>query len=207
MFERYTDQCKRAIFYAQQTALDGSATAIDSVHLLLGLLSEKETRADNIFRLRELFPEETSQQANLIKQQMTKGTIPLSGDGKRAVAYAGREANQLRDYWVDTEHMVLGILREEANSAAAKLRAVGLGLESCRQLVISNKNSQPPRQNPVLFWVSHYPISFALLVVLVFLLGITTALILFGFVGMGSAFAILAMLLFLAAVRREGSAT
>jgi len=206
MFERYTDQCKRAIFYAQQTALRGGATAFDSGHLFLGLLTEKGTRADIIFRLSELFPEEMSQQTTLTKQETEKG-IPLSGDGKRAIAYAGREANQLKDYWIDTEHILLGILREGTNSAGVKLQAVGLGLESCRQLVTRSKNSRPPRRNPVLFWVKHYPISFALLVVLVFLLGIATALVLFGFVGMGCGFAILAVILFLKAVRREGSAT
>ncbi|MGD0508793.1 MAG: Clp protease N-terminal domain-containing protein [Terriglobales bacterium] len=174
--------------------------------MLLGLLNEKETRANTILRLCELLPEETSQQARLVKQKLTKGTIPLSSDGKRTIAYAGREANQLRDYWIDTEHLVLGILREESNSAAVKLRAVGLELESCRQLVIINKKSRPPKRDPVLWWVRQRPVGFVAVAMVLFALGIAAALILLGFVAMGSTFAILAMLQFLRSVAR-GSAT
>jgi hypothetical protein len=76
MFERYTDECKRAIFFAQQTALREGATAIDSRHLLLGLLSEAETRADVVFRLRDLFPEETTAQIWLTTESSLKGPIP-----------------------------------------------------------------------------------------------------------------------------------
>ena len=181
MFGRYTDQCKRVIFFAQQTALCGRATAIDSGHLLLGLLSEGGTRADALFRLRDLFPEETAKQTNLIKQNSLKGTIPLTVDGKRTVAFTAREANGLRDYWIDTEHLVLGILREGENQAAGRLRAAGLELETARQRVVKNKCSRPPQPNPVLWWVRQQPLGVALSIA--FVLGIIAALYLFGFVG------------------------
>ncbi len=206
MFERYTDQNRRAIFFARQTALQLGAAAIDSGHLLLGLVTEKETRADIVFRLRELLPEEAAQQAVEIKQPMMKGTIPLSNDGKRAIAYTAFEANRLRDYWIDTEHLVLGILREESSPAAAKLRAMGLELESCRQQVMYSKDSRPQRADPVLRWVRQCPITFTWVVVLLFEFGIATALIILGFVAMGMAFALLATIYFLWAMAREGSA-
>ncbi len=204
MFERYTDQCRRAIFFARQTALQRGAAAINSGHLLLGLVTEKETRADTVFRLRELLPEEAAQQAVEIEQPMMKGNIPLSNDGKRAIAYF--EANRLRDYWIDTEHLVLGILREESSPAAAKLRAIGLELESCRQQVVCSKNSRPQRADPVLRWVRQFPITFTWVVVLIFEFGIATALILLGFVTMGMSFALLATIYFFWAMAREGSA-
>ena len=206
MFERYTDQNRRAIFFARQTALQLGAAAIDSGHLLLGLVTEKETRADIVFRLRELLPEEAAQQAVEIKQPMMKGTIPLSNDGKRAIAYTAFEANRLRDYWIDTEHLVLGILREESSPAVAKLRAMGLELESCRQQVMYSKDSRPQRADPVWRWVRQCPITFTWVVVLLFEFGIATALILLGFVAMGMAFALLATIYFLWAMAREGSA-
>ncbi len=206
MFERYTDQNRRAIFFARQTALQLGAAAIDSGHLLLGLVTEKETRADIVFRLRELLPEEVAQQAVEIKQPMMKGTIPLSNDGKRAIAYTAFEANRLRDYWIDTEHLVLGILREESSPAVAKLRAMGLELESCRQQVMYSKDSRPQRADPVWRWVRQCPITFTWVVVLLFEFGIATALILLGFVAMGMAFALLATIYFLWAMAREGSA-
>jgi len=207
MFKRYTEECKRAIFIAQQVALYKSAEALDSSHLLIGLLAQKECRSNKLFGLRELLPDDGHIPADRGKWTFSKDkTIPLSSDGKRTIAYAGREANQLRDYWIDTEHLVLGILREESSSAAAKLRAVGLELESCRQLVISNKKSRPATPDPVLWWVRHRPVGFVAVAVVLFALGIATALILLGFVAMGSTFAILAMFQFLWAVTR-GSAT
>jgi len=191
MFERYTDQGKRAVFFAQQTALRGGATAIDSGHMLLGLLSEQGTRADTLFRLRDLMPDEASQQASILKEKVVKGTIPLAPDGKRAVAYTAREANQLRDYWIDTEHLVLGILREGSSNAANRLRGVGLDLNSCRSCVVANASSRPAKRDPVLWWVRHRPVGFGSISILLFALGVVAALILLGYVAMGTAFALI----------------
>jgi ATP-dependent Clp protease ATP-binding subunit ClpC len=181
MFNRYTDECKRAIFFAQQIALHEGVTAINSSHLLLGLLREVDSRANSIFRLRELLPAEVAHLVALRKQQLVKGTIPLSTDGKRVVAYTAREANHLRDYWIDTEHLVLGILRENENPAAARLRAIGLDIERSRQSVIENKSSRPARPNPVLWWARRRPLGIILPVA--FFLGVIVALILLGLGG------------------------
>ncbi len=181
MFERYTDECKRAIFFAQQAALREGATAIDSGHLLLGLLSEGGTRADVVFRLRGLFPEETAKQISITTQGSFKGTIPLTADGKRTFAFMAREANGLHDYWIYTEHLVLSILREGENKAASRLRAAGLDLDTARQRVVENQSSRPPRPNPVLWWVRRRPLAVALSGA--FVLGVIAALYFFGFVG------------------------
>jgi ATP-dependent Clp protease ATP-binding subunit ClpA len=198
MFQRYTDETKRVIYFAAQLALYESAAFIDSTHLLRGLLTDSESRANSIFRLCQLFPEDAAKQSTLKGQQVDnkcqltvqetsrqsafKKTAPnmigLGEDGKRILVYTAREANRLKDYWLDTEHLVLGILREGASPAAARLRAVGMDLETARQRVIESKSSRPPRPDPVLIWVRRRPIGFALVVV--FLLGIVTALILLG---------------------------
>jgi ATP-dependent Clp protease ATP-binding subunit ClpC len=206
MFERYTDQCKRAIFFAQQTALRGGSALIDSGHLLLGLVTEKDTRAETIFRLQELLPEESAKQVALPAQPMMKGTIPLSNDSKRVVAYTAIEAGRIKDYWIDTEHLVLGILREEGSAPAAKLRSLGLELVSCREMILHNRSSRLSRPNRVLWWVGTHPVTFAQLVLLIFLFGIAVALVLLGWVAMGIACAVLTVLYFFQATRREGSA-
>ncbi|MGO9824570.1 MAG: Clp protease N-terminal domain-containing protein [Terriglobales bacterium] len=77
--------------------------------------------------------------------------LPLSIDCKRVIAYTADEANQLKDYWIDTEHLVLGILREEDCAAAKRLREIGLQIEPSRQLVADNIGSRPFRL-PVLWW-------------------------------------------------------
>jgi ATP-dependent Clp protease ATP-binding subunit ClpC len=181
MFKRYTDECKRAVFFAQRTALHEGAAAINPTHLLLGLLRETDSRANSIFRLPELLPAEATQLTALREEQPVKGIIPLSKEGKRVVAYTAREANRLRDYWIDTEHLVLGILREGNNAAASKLRTIGLDLETSRQRVIESKTSRPPRPNPVLWWPR--PRLLGIVLEVAFVLGVIVALILLGFGG------------------------
>jgi ATP-dependent Clp protease ATP-binding subunit ClpC len=183
MFKRYTDECKRAIFLAQQTALHEGAAAINSTHLLLGLLREADSRANSIFRLREVLPADVAQLAASTKQELSKGIIPLTTDGKRVVAYTAREANRLRDYWIDTEHLVLGILREGENAAAVKLGTAGLDLERSRQQVIESKSSRPRRPDPVLWWARKRRGAFGIALVVVFLLGVIVAVKLLGFGG------------------------
>jgi len=195
------------VFYAQQTALHADAKVIDPSDLLLGLLIEYRTGTRDIFRLRELLPEDADRQDVVAKKAVIKGkTIPLSDAGKRVVAYTAREANGLRDYWIDTEHLVLGILRDQSNAAAAKLRSVGLQLESCRQQAISKKDTRAQRSDPVLCWVRQHPTTLAGVLVVFVEIGIATALVALGFTGLGVAFVILAIIYSFAAMLRNGSA-
>jgi ATP-dependent Clp protease ATP-binding subunit ClpA len=201
MFQRYTDETKKAIYFAAQLALYECAAVIDSNHLLRGLLTDTESRANTIFRLCELFPEDAAKQSPLKNQQLCNpceltikqtsrrsafqkkkvapNMIGLGGDGKRILAYAAREANQLRDYWIDTDHLVLGILREGENAAASRLQSTGLDLQSARERVIENKSSRPTRPDPVLWWARRRPLGMAF--ASVFLLGVIVALVLLGF--------------------------
>jgi ATP-dependent Clp protease ATP-binding subunit ClpA len=129
----------------------------------------------------ELAIEQTSRQSAFKKKKIAPNMIGLGGDAKRILACTAREANRFRDYWIDTEHLVLGILREGDNAGAAKLRAIGLDLEDSRRRVIESKNSRPTKPNPVLWWVQRRPLGMALAVV--FFLGVLVALILLGFGG------------------------
>lgn len=206
MFERLTDQCKRAIFFAQQAALHGGATEIDSNYLLEGLLSENGTRADTTFHLRDRLPTDLSKKPPLTDKQTMKGTIPLSNDSKRILAYTLREANELRDYWIDTEHLVLGILSDQSNAANAKLRTAGLDLESCRKLVVCNKGSRPPRPDPVLWWVRERA-DFTTVAVFIFELGIAAALFMLDYVGIGLAVTSIVIVHLVFTFARKGSVT
>jgi len=227
MFQRYTDETKRAIYFAAQLALYEGAEVIDSTHLIRGLLTDPESRANNIFCLCQLFPEDATKQSTLKSQQVNNtckltikqisrqsvfkkkkvapNVIGLGDDGKRILAHTAREANRLRDYWVDTEHLVLGILRDGDNAAAVRLRSVGLDLETSRQRVMESKSSRPPMPNPVLFWVRRRPIGFALVVA--FILGIGMALTLLGVGRVGIVFtvALLATIQLFKSLARPGS--
>ena len=145
MFERYTHQAKVVIFFARHGAVYSGSPTIDPGHLLLGLLAEKRNHANRIFRLRDLLLEERSRQKLLRRKPLISGNLPLTVECKRALFYTAEEAGRLQDEWIDTEHMVLGILREEDCGAAMRLRQVGLKLESSRQLVLAHKGTWPAR--------------------------------------------------------------
>ena len=110
MFERYTEPARRAIFYARAVAVLNAAPAIDPSHQLYGLMWGGDSRAQTLFRLREVFP-------------LVCG-CPHDG-------------------WIDTEHLLLGILAEPACLAATHLRMAGITLKNARQIVVDNKPSRP----------------------------------------------------------------
>jgi len=140
LFKRYPAPSRRAIFYAHHAALHAGSGEINSTHLLAGLLVEPSTRANLLFGMDKLFREEASRVRALKPYPGTK-EIPVSRDGKRILAYAAEEANQLDDYWIDTDHL-LGILREHSCTAAEKLAAAGLKIEETRGQVASSSEQR-----------------------------------------------------------------
>jgi hypothetical protein len=65
MFEHYTHEGRRVIYFAREAARHAASSEITSMHVLLGLLVHESSRADTLFRLRQLFPEETARQLGL----------------------------------------------------------------------------------------------------------------------------------------------
>jgi ATP-dependent Clp protease ATP-binding subunit ClpC len=68
---------------------------------------------------------------------------PLDEDARRALHMATREAQRLRHEYVGTEHLLLGILRDEAGRGAAVLGALGVDLSSARAAVIRHCREGP----------------------------------------------------------------
>jgi ATP-dependent Clp protease ATP-binding subunit ClpA len=145
MFERYTESARRAIFYARAVAVLNEAAAIDSIHLLCGLIWGDDSRAQRLFQLREIFPLHRGypHKSGDIKPVTTVQGPPLSDQGKIVVAGAAAEANALRDYSIDTEHLLLAILAQPACAASQHLAKAGISLESARRGVVENKPSRP----------------------------------------------------------------
>lgn len=152
MFERCSDPTRHAIFYARAVAtLNGSPT-IDSVYLLLGLMWESGSRAHALFHLRETFPLYRGCPWKYASLEAAPEINPqLTDDAKRILARTQWEADAARDYWIDTEHLLLGILGEKACPAEQYLTRAGLTLKSARRLVAENKVSRPD-YGPVSPW-------------------------------------------------------
>lgn len=129
MFERYTEKARRVIFFARFEASNYGSPYIETEHLLLGLL--REDRA-----LAKWFPGEPNAGPRIraeIEKRIVRGErfgteveVPLSDEGKMVLNLAGDTAEKLGHRWIDTEHLLIGILRVEASLAAQILSARGV---------------------------------------------------------------------------------
>jgi ATP-dependent Clp protease ATP-binding subunit ClpC len=122
MFERYTESAKRAIFYARAVTIINGAPAIDSIHLLCGLMWDKNSRAQNLFGLRERFPSYCGfpHKSGAVRATSSQN-MQLTLDAKRILARTASEAAAMHDDWIGTDHLLLGILREPTCLAAQHL--------------------------------------------------------------------------------------
>jgi len=154
MFERYVEQARRAVYFSVLPAVQ-EKVLIGSEHLLLGLLHDDDSRANTLFKLQELLPDRVAVHKESHSAYPFKNAPALADDGKRVLAYAAREARQLNDYWIDTEHLLLGILRD-GSAAAVRLKGVGIDLMMARRVVGENKTSRPNYGPVPRFWKLKY---------------------------------------------------
>ena len=134
MFERYTEKARRVIFYARYEASQYGSPYIETEHLLLGLLRENR----EIVRLMPSASDESIRnQINAhttVRQHVgTSVDLPLSNEGKRVLAYSAEEAERLEHRHIGTEHLLLGLLREQGCFAAKILRERGLEFDQLRR--------------------------------------------------------------------------
>jgi ATP-dependent Clp protease ATP-binding subunit ClpA len=136
LFERYTDKARRAIFFARYEAGAFGSSFIETEHLLLGLLRENRSLA-NWFVGSHAVMEEIRKQIEghtTIREKISESVdLPLSHECKRVLGYAGEEATALSHKWIGTEHLLLGILREEQSFAAGLLHERGTTLLTVRE--------------------------------------------------------------------------
>jgi hypothetical protein len=118
MFERYTEQARRAIFHARAEAVRCNAPSIDPSHLLLGVLMEQSeglVRALPYDAAQALFAR--ARPAPLLPAELqSRGELPLSYESKRVLAYAAEDADRLKHLHIGPEHILLGLLREDDRS-------------------------------------------------------------------------------------------
>ena len=139
MFERYTEPARRSIFFARAIALIDKAPRIDSTHLLRGVMWQDTCRAQVLFRLSAKLPQYPQPPRYLPRSK----DLNLTDEGKRILVFAIMEADAMGDAWVDTDHLLLGILREPDCEAARQLIAAGLTQENARAVVVENRSSRP----------------------------------------------------------------
>jgi len=154
MFERYTEKARRVIFFARYEASQFGASQIEPEHILLGIIREDRKLAARFFEQTnasvESIRREIEGRATLRDRISTKIDLPLSEGAKRALSFAAEESELLGNRHIGTEHLLLGLLREENSIAAEVLYARGLRLSDVRQDLARQVNVESVTQRSLL---------------------------------------------------------
>lgn len=147
MFERYTESARRVIFFARYEVSQSGGMAIESEHLLLGLLREGGPVVSRFVRdatLADLRDEITGRMTP--KEKVAASVdLPLSIECRRILAYTAEEAERLNSDHIGTEHLFLGMLREEKSEAAQLFYRHGLKLDVVREELARAPMPKDPR--------------------------------------------------------------
>ncbi len=124
MFERYTEKGRRVIFFARYEASQYGSPYIEAEHLLLGLFREDHLLAGKLLDKKggaQSLREEIESQITRGERLTTSVEVPCSAETKRILNLAAEESERLGQKQVGTEHILLGILRQNDCWAARLL--------------------------------------------------------------------------------------
>ena len=151
MFERYTEKARRVIFFARYEASQFGSPYIETEHLLLGLLREDKALTNRFLRSHasiESIRKQIEGRTTIRDKVSTSVDLPLSLECKRVLAYAAEEAERLAHKHIGTEHLLLGLLREDKSFAAEILHERGLRLSTLREELSRAQSEKPSANRP-----------------------------------------------------------
>jgi ATP-dependent Clp protease ATP-binding subunit ClpC len=141
MFEKFTERGRKIIIYAREEAEKRQNDYLGTEHLLLALLREEDSLPVAILKKMGLSIEDLYME---IERNLPSGTniltfgdIPFTPRAKKVLELAVEEARLLGHNYIGSEHLLLGIIREEEGIAGKILRAFGANLLGGRQLTIN----------------------------------------------------------------------
>ncbi|MBT4767698.1 MAG: ATP-dependent Clp protease ATP-binding subunit [Phycisphaerae bacterium] len=141
MFERLTDRARKVMALANQEAQRFNHEYIGTEHILLGLVKEGSGVGANVLKALEIDLRKVRLEVEkLVKsgpEMVTMGKLPQTPRAKKVLEYAIEEARHLNHNYVGTEHLLLGLLREQDGVAAQVLMNLGVKLEEGREEVLN----------------------------------------------------------------------
>jgi len=153
MFERFTDRARKVMQLANQEAQRFNHEYIGTEHILLGLVKEGSGVAANVLKNLDIDLRKVRTEVEKLVQagpeMVTIGKLPQTPRAKKVIDYSIEEARNLNHNYVGTEHLLLGLLREQEGVAAQVLMNLGLKLEDVREEVLNllGHNSMPTEES------------------------------------------------------------
>ncbi len=151
MFDRYDAQARRVVVRAYEDARARRNHHIDTVHLLLGLLQDRDGAGArtlqrmgvDLHRLRGLMEQAAGAAPAATGDPAVR--IPLTAQAEKVLALTLREADHLGHHVVGSDHLLLGLVRQREGAAGRQLRALGADLPHVRRQVLLARRPSPSR--------------------------------------------------------------
>ena len=141
MFNRFTNRARQVVILARNEADRFNHNYVGTEHLLLGLIKLGQGVAVNVLKKMgidfEIVRDEVSKAVTPGPETKTVGEIPLTPGAKKVIEYAWEDAQKLGHNYVGTEHLLLGLLREEEGVAARILANLGVDVNKVREEIMN----------------------------------------------------------------------
>ena len=150
--ELFTPNAKKVLLLAEKEARYYSHQAVGTEHLLLGLIQETSGIAGKVLReldvtmesIRDEIEQFTTFQAK--EEGASKQPLQYSPRAHEIVTFAADEARKMQRKTVGTEHLLLGLLRNEDILASQILQNIGIDLPTARAAVLKKFGIEEPKQ-------------------------------------------------------------
>jgi len=150
----FTDRVRKVLAMAREEAIRLQHDYVGTEHILLGLIREGEGVAAAV--VTNLVEDvELDELHRMVEQRVsegdssaTVGELPYTSRAKKVLEYAMAEARELNHSYVGTEHLLLGLIREENGLAAKVLLELGVGLEEARSETLKLLGTEMPSSGP-----------------------------------------------------------
>ncbi|KJR41326.1 Negative regulator of genetic competence clpC/mecB [Candidatus Magnetoovum chiemensis] len=141
MFEKFTERGRKIIIYAKEEAENRQNDYLGTEHLLLALIRDKDGLPVTILKKMGLSTEdiriEVERNLPAGSNLLTFGEIPFTPRAKKVLELSVEEARLLGHNYIGSEHLLLGIIREDEGIGGKILRNLGANLLGARQLTIN----------------------------------------------------------------------
>ncbi len=158
MFDRFTDRAKKVMSFARQEAQKFNHEYIGTEHILLGLIQEGSGVAANVLKNMNIDLEKIRHEVEKIVKtgpsMVTMGQLPFTPRAKKVLELSMEEASQLSHNYIGTEHLLLGLIKENEGIAAQVLMNLNVKLEDVREEVLEflgaseNSNEEESESEP-----------------------------------------------------------
>jgi len=149
---RFTERARKVLSLANEEAYRSHHDGVGTEHVLLAIMSEGGGIAAKALDLLQVQPSEVRAQIETLhpagEQPIGDGQLAMTQQGKASIELAVQEARSFGHHYLGTEHLLLGLLREEAGLASQVLLKSGVTLDKARELVKQVLAAEQPTRAP-----------------------------------------------------------